>query len=295
MLSLICSGESIAFVGAGLGVRLNYPTWDDLLQELNDEANKLSPLDLPPEILADPLKRADAIKEHFVTHHREPIYHELLGRRFGPRTGANCTATHRLLVGLPFRAFATTNYESSLESALLSTTNGACPDHGVIVKMNGADCHRVSTFLRSLTDPSSGFRYIAHLHGRHDDTKNMILTATDYEMAYGVESVNGATITAAQVTLHRKLTWALFATRQMIFVGCSMRDPYIKALLAAVGRDLWEVSEKNHFIIQGLEAKDIKSAESDAEALGRHGLRVVYYDNFDGTHRTRPTSERGGR
>lgn len=285
MLSLIYSGEAIAFVGAGMGVPLKYPSWDNLLNDLDGEARKLGPLTVPPEIVADPLKRADAIRAHFNAYGSIPLYHELLGRKFAPRTtGDNCTPAHRLLAGLPFRAFATTNYESSIESALRAVTPGTCPDHGITVKMDGKARHRVSAFLRSITDGNGGPRYVAHLHGRHDDPENMILTGTDYERAYGIAAATSTSANGTTATLHRMLTWALFATRRIIFVGCSMNDPYIKALLDAVQLDLWERSEQNHFVVLGLGPEDAKSADITAASFKRYGLQVVYYDNTDRKH-----------
>ena len=40
---------------------------------------------------------------------------------------------------------------------------------------DGSDRHRVSVFLRSIADGGAGPRYMAHLHGRHGDTRNIIL------------------------------------------------------------------------------------------------------------------------
>lgn len=282
MLSVVASGESIAFVGAGLSMSLKYPSWGGLLTDLHAQAEKLEPLSVAAEVRGDALKWADAIKAHFVKHD-ERLYYELLGRSFAPKGTANCTDTHKLLVGLPFRGFATTNYETCIESAIRAVKGGTCPDHGVIVKMDGGDRHRVSAFLRSLTDVAD-WRYVAHVHGRYDDTRNMVLTAKDYQLAYGMGGVEGTTVSPEQETLHRKLAWALFATRQMVFVGCSMNDPYIRALLDAVQRDMWEKSERKHYVILGLGAKDLSSAETVANTCSRYGLQVVYYDNLDGNH-----------
>lgn len=282
MLSVIASGESIAFVGAGLSTPLKYPSWEGLLADLHGHAEKLGSFSVTPDVKADALKWADAIKTHFVAHD-ERLYYELLGRGFAPKGSANCTDTHKLLVGLPFRGFATSNYETCIESAIRAVKGGTCPDHGVIVKMDGGDRHRVSAFLRSLTDGAE-WRYVAHVHGRYDDTRNMVLTEKDYQLAYGMGGVDGTTVSPYQETLHRKLTWALFATRQMVFVGCSMNDPYIRALLDAVQRDMWEKSERKHYVILGLGAKDLGSAETVANTCSRYGLQVVYYDNLDGKH-----------
>jgi len=284
MLSSIVSGETIAFVGAGMSVPLDYPLWEKLLKDLHAQAGKLGSLTVGADIQADALRYADVIKAHFAAHNEEDRYYEILGRGFQPQPRiANHTATHKLLVGLPFRGFVTPNYESCIESAMLAAAGGSCPDPSVTVKKDRRDRHRVSTFLRSLT-VAGGPRYVAHLHGRFDDTRNMILAGKDYDEAYGIGSADEAKVVPDKTTLHRMLAWALFASRRMVFVACSMTDPSLRFLLKAVGRDLWEVSEKNHFVILPLGSKDLGSADATADMCDRHGLQVVYYDNSDGSH-----------
>jgi hypothetical protein len=70
----------------------------------------------------------------------------------------------------------------------------------------------------------------------------------------------------------------------MAFFGCSMEDPYIRALLKAVKRDLWEEIEQNHFVVIGLGPKNVTAADSIEATFGAYGLQVVFYDNFDGKH-----------
>jgi len=283
MLSTIVSGEAIAFVGAGLSVPLKFPLWEGLLKDLRNQANKLAPLTLDPAVEADALRYADAIKTHFVAQKQEDLYYEILGRGFQPKPGGNHTATHKLLIGLPFCGFVTPNYETCLESAMQAAAAGSCPEPSITVKKDCRDRHRVSAFLRSLT-VTGGPRYVAHLHGRFDDTRNMILTGKDYDEAYGIGSANEAQVVPDKTTLHRMLAWALFASRRMVFVACSMTDPSILFLLKAVRRDLWEMSEKNHYVILGLDEKGLRSADAIAGMCDRHGLQVVYYDNHDGSH-----------
>jgi hypothetical protein len=284
MLSSIISGETIAFVGAGLSVPLDFPLWEKLLKDLHAQATKLGPLTVSAESQADALRYADEIKAHFIAHNEEDRYYEILGRGFQPKASiVNHTPTHKLLVGLPFRGFVTPNYETCIESAILAAASGSCPDPSVIIKKDRRDRHRVSTFLRSLT-VAGGPRYVAHLHGRFDDTRNMILAGKDYDEAYGIGSGDESQVVPEKTTLHRMLAWALFASRRMVFVACSMTDPSLRFLLKAVGRDLWEMSEKNHFVILPLGAKDLGSADATADMCDRHGLQVVYYDNSDDTH-----------
>ena len=285
VLSLIESREAIAFLGAGLSVPLGYPSWPKLLADMAIEGQKLEAFAMPADLGGNYLARAEALKQHFVRLGRLPFYEEMLGRTFAPHTDKpNYTDTHRLLAGLPFRGFATTNYEDSVECALQYLAPGQCPDHGIVINAEEADRHRVSLFLQSITGGTGTTRYVGHLHGRHSVTKSIILTAGEYEIAYGFPVTTDQGNTPERVTFHRHLTWALFATRRMVFIGCSMKDPYIKALLDAVSRDLWQAFAPNHFVILPLDAADLESAESTAADFVRYGVRVVYYDNLDGNH-----------
>jgi len=231
------------------------------------------------------LDRAEAIKQHFMLLGRLAFYEEMLGRTYAPYTDRpNYTNTHQLLAGLPFRGFVTTNYEDAIECALQFLSPGQCSDHGVVINSVEADRHRVSLFLQSITGGTGETRFVGHLHGRHNVTKSIILTAQEYENAYGFPVTTEQGTAPERATFHRNLSWALFATRRMVFVGCSMKDPYIKALLNAVSRDLWQAFAPNHFVILPLEVADLESAESIEADFARYGLRVVYYDNLDGSH-----------
>jgi SIR2-like domain len=284
MLATIASGEAIAFVGAGLSAPLRYPSWPALLAKLHDRANQFSQFNPPETTKADALLYAEEICNHFTAHNALPEFKNILGREYAPRpSGANFSPTHNRLVKLPFRTFVTTNYDSCLELALsdneIREGKPPCPDSSVIIKKNGQDRHRVSFFLRSITESGGNRdRRIAHLHGRHDDTENIILTTSDYVESYGV-TLNGKQPQHYQVTLHRLLVWSLLATRKMVFFGCSMDDPYIKVFLNMVARDLWEQGQMSHFVVLPIDEGSALSVDGLSQQLLRFGLQPVFFDN----------------
>src|SRR5439155_2940776 len=136
-------------------------------------------------------------------------------------------------------------------------------------------------------DNSMRPKRIAHLHGSWRETRHMILSRSDYERAYGgVRRTDAATVTARpdEWPLHRRLVWALLATRRLVFVGTSLEDPYLKALLRAVAEDLWNWGQSIHYAIVPLDERSIRRHENDEAEFLRHGVRSVYYDNLNGTY-----------
>jgi hypothetical protein len=287
MLSAIASGEVIAFVGAGLSVPLNYPSWPALMQKLTDYANQFAQYIPSAATKADILEWAEEIRSHFIAHNRLNEFKSFIGREFWPKPdGANCTKAHELLADLPFRAFVTTNYEPCLEQAFANNAirDQKAPrvDPSVIVKKNGQDRHIVSSFLRSIAE-IGGERRVAHLHGRYDDTDNIVLTTTDYVDCYGIV-LNNKRPKDEVVTLHYKFVWSLFATRKMIFFGCSMDDPYIKIFLDKVARDLWEQNQMSHFVVLAIDEKNAPLADGVCQQFLQYGLQPIFFDNRDGNY-----------
>ena len=289
MLSLIARGEAIAFVGAGLSAPLKYPPWPKLLEILRTEANRIAPFNHSKEVAGDALMCAEEIQQHFQKHGALAQFKNILGREYGPREQDNCTPTHRRLVTLPFKAFVTTNYEECVEQALneVAVTQNQKPrnDICVIVKSNAQDRHLISCFLRSIVDGRGLYRrHVAHLHGCHNDVENIILSASDYAHAYGFSMEKGQIVRQGPTaTLHRQLAWALFASRRMVFFGCSMDDPYLRALLDVVSADLWEWRQPIHYVVLPLDETTLDSIDAQIAEFERYGLQVILFDNWEGT------------
>jgi len=289
MLALIGSAEAIAFVGTGLSAPLKYPAWNDLLARLHDLATQIAAFDPPAALKSDVLQYAEEIKQHFKNNGALHEFYNAIGREFLPRNGTNCTNCHHRLAKLSFRAFVTSNYDDSMEQALndcaMNELGRARPDPGIVIKRNSADRHIVSVFLRSIVDRvEKNQRRVGHLHGRYNDTMNIILAASDYEDAYGLILKGSKPREVPSSTLHRQLVWALFATRQLVFFGCSMDDPYIKTLLDMVAADLWEWNQPIHFVVLPIDEKSALAADTLSRALARKGLQAVFFDNCDGNY-----------
>ena len=288
MLALIASGEAIAFVGAGLSSPLKYPSWTELLEKLRSLASQVAPFNPPDAVKKDALQYAEEIKKHCKNNGVLAQFNSAIGREFMPRSGDNCTSTHDRLVKLPFRSFVTTNYDDCLEQALndftIDESHKSRLDPGVVIKASKTDRHLVSTFVRSIVaNVDQHQRRVGHIHGRYNDTANIILAASDYEDAYGLILKGSQPRIVPSLTLHRQLIWSLFATRQLVFFGCSMEDSYIKALLDMVVEDLWEWDQIIHFVVLPIDEKTVSIVDGLTNQFQHYGLQPVFFNNCDTT------------
>jgi hypothetical protein len=283
-LRLIESHEAIAFAGAGLSAPL-YPTWLPLLRKVAEEAKTVTgaPFTPPRGVTElDALNYAEALQQHYRARDATlSQYYSIIGREFSGMRG-RCTDQQRNLVRLPFKGFVTTNFDDGLEEALLDCgiKRANC---GIVVKRD-EDHHTISEFLISLDDANQA-RRVAHLHGSWRETRHIILSRSDYELAYGGVRPDRAapSVRADEWPLHRRLVWALLATRRIIFVGTSLQDPYLRALVRTVAEDLWNAGQSIHYAIVPLDGESIRRQHNDESEFIRYGVRTVYYDNLNGS------------
>ena len=229
----------------------------------------------------DPLAYAEDIKS-YIRKRKEGLekYYALLEQLFDPKDPP-CADFHRKLVSLPFSGILTTNYDRVLEAALREPDRPSADDNSLVINEDSAG--QVDKFLRGLSDGNMQ-RRIAHLHGRYDNPKSIILSDDDYQRAY---DLNLPSATQAQSgpeqTLHQKLLWALLATRSFVFVGFSMNDPYFKRILETVSRDLRRWNRSTHYVVMGIspegdEYSKAKKLKSD------YGISTVFYKVSNGSH-----------
>jgi hypothetical protein len=175
----------------------------------------------------------------------------------------------------------TTNYDEGLEEALLEA-GVKCANCRVVIKRED-DHHTVSEFLLSLNGGSRHLR-IAHLHGIHDQTRHIILTRSDYAKAYCTPLSEHDPHRLDDWPLHRKLVWALLATRRLVFFGTSLDDPVLKGVMEGVARDLWTGGQAIHYAVLPLNMDSMNRLQNEQAELSRYGVQAVYYDNLDGTY-----------
>ena len=278
LIKLIDSGEAILIVGAGSSKRIDYPDWSCLLKKLENLAVRWGDGFQPNEGKSEsaPLVYAEEIKSSMYRAGNLGKYHALLYRLFNQKDPP-FDNFHRRLVSLPFRGILTTNYDPVLEAALHKVEPSPDPDRSLVV--DGSFPAPVHEFLMEMLDKSIP-RRIAHLHGKFTPPDSIILSLEDYERAYGLKLNTNQEQEDFKWTLHRKLLWALLATRRVVFIGFSMEDPYIKRILYAVSKDLWGWDKSTHYAILGL-SPDRNEYSKVNNLKGECGIDTVFYQVFD--------------
>ena len=251
----------LALVGAGLSVAAGLPTWPKLMTEMHSRL----PLDLNPEHREALEREPDLLwrAQEYRNFMDEAPYLDFLRHRFGAALTLTPENPAITLVKLPFRHFMTTNYDDVLVTA---HRMAELPPPRTL---NWSQTDDVRTFISSLRNSRAG-RLLLYLHGHHSDPSSIILTDNDYTDRY-VRTV-GAT---------RRL-FAIFAIERVVFVGFSLNDPDLMALLRDVNATL-QSKEPRHFAIMGLDRPISESLERN-RLRNRYGVQPVFYDNSSGNH-----------
>ncbi len=276
LIELIASGEAILIVGAGSSVRVGYVTWDTLIGALENLANQYGD-GLDQTRKGDPLAYAEDIKSHISeTMNSLGRYYALLQNLFSPKNPP-FDDFHRKLVSLPFRGILTTNYDTVLEAALGELEPRSAYDNSLVIDENSAG--RVHEFLMAMNNDKRITRRIAHLHGKSDTPESIVLSIEDYRKVYGLRLPANQGQRNSEWTLHRKLLWAVLATRRVVFVGFSMEDPYFNKILEIVSEDLWGWDKSIHFAVMGISTEDTKNSKDKAKWLkSKYGVDTVFYE-----------------
>jgi len=287
LFRLISSNHALLLVGAGSSALIGYDTWNTLLLKLEALARECGDDFGVNESIREnsPLYYAREIKKHIKKKTGNlDRYHSMLYREFSPKE-PRCNDFHRTLVHLPFRGILTTNYDTVLEAALSERDPKHAYDNSLIIDEGAGQ--RVSEFLLSL-DFDKFPKRIAHLHGCFHPPQSIVLCHDDYARAYGLrptENRGQLKEAAPSWSLHRKLLWAILSTRRVVFVGFSMKDPYLSEMLRLVSSDLWRWNESIHYAVMDISPENADESKRKAKELKRkYGVETVFYEDIDGSH-----------
>lgn len=288
LTDILASREAVLFVGAGCSVPLGYPAWADLMQKLEQLA-----IDCGNDFKVDKnmreqdaLRYADEIKDHIRRRTGNlNQYYQRLYRLYEQKTPP-FDELHEMLVQLPTKGIVTTNYDPALEAALASVNAASALDSTFVV----GEVHaiRVSEFLMGMSRIGAFTYRVAHLHGSYERSDSIILSAEDYKAAYDLpaeQKVESGRDKVWSWSMHRKVLWTILATRPVVFVGFSMSDPYLGALLRAVSSDLWRWDEPVHYAVMDINRANAEQRLEQARVFRReHGVDIVFYENPDESH-----------
>lgn len=265
LFKLIESGEGVLFVGSGSSVRLNYPSWEGVLNELANQINddKVNSLIKDKIVLGELLLAAEIIKNRIDLE----VYNSAF-KDFFKKKEPSHDDFHKLLVNVKFKGFVTTNYDPVIECALMETQKPSA-DYGIVVSEEfKSDVHYFLNSLVHNNDFSS--RYHLYLHGKYNIPSSTILTYGDYVEKYNgrdireqkelYEKLIGGSLSITDYelqsklkaqsfrTLHYKVIYMLFASQRLVFTGFGLRDDFLNKIIDEIEED-FDPLETNHFAL----------------------------------------------
>ncbi|HEX8245583.1 MAG TPA: SIR2 family protein [Longimicrobium sp.] len=253
----------IAMVGAGTSVRLGYPSWPGLLNRLDDEARAAARDQAPPPVhdYPDMLWRAQEYRRRI----GDARFGKILQEIFKPAGKADAVLDD--LVRLPFSHFITTNYDPALEEAHRRVFGRDA------VSINWDDRDAVVEFITRIADPTWRRRYV-HLHGRWDRPESIVLSDADYTRRY-VQSDDTP-----------KKLFAIFALRRFVFIGFSLSDPDLMAVLREVAARIGG-AQARHFALVGYEKGENLEMHRN-RFMAKFGVAPVFFETTGGDYEGLP-------
>lgn len=264
LVKVINSRKSVLFVGAGLSVGAGLPTWIQLLQEMLEKAkNKID------EERYEQIKKMIengkllSVAEHLRDALGKADYARFMKEKFSPPYEKKAE-TYSLIARLPFHAILTTNYDKLIETSY--ETEPPVYTHNQFEEL-------------SLSLGEDKF-YVLKCHGDINDIETIILTEDDYLKYAGIvinrespilteddyKRMNNISMSAYHE--HIKI---LYATKTIVFIGLSLRDPDIQLQRVFPG-----YTSPNYALMKR-DAMDLLEAE---EYYQRENLEIIFFDNF---------------
>ncbi|RWE69848.1 SIR2 family protein [Mesorhizobium sp.] len=203
--------RAILFVGAGVSMSVGLPSWQKLIEHMEDE------LGLDRDMVDMPEPSYQALAE----------YYRLKNGGLGPlrswmdrewsvsREKVKGSAIHKLIVSLDFPIIYTTNYDRNLEVAF------EVHDRPFVKVANAKDIAKVKGEVAQ----------IIKYHGDFDDDASLVLAESDYFERLSFESPLDVKFRADALG------------RTILFIGYSMSDMNIRLLLYR----LWETWRRSGY------------------------------------------------
>ena len=227
------TGNVIPFIGAGFSAPSGLPTWHDLLTALMNEVADLGLSELRSQFDRGTITSLDAPELHqtlFGT--RFPLLDYVVSRFSQPALPNNY---HSLLGQFRVDTIITTNYDKLIERHFESRGDAVHPiwrDYHVS-QYNERDALQV-----------------IKLHGHVDDPESIVLSRQDYERYLETHQLLYALVSV------------LFATRTILFLGCSLSDPNISGLLRELRRRTGAFTRSHYVLLYSPTTADVSAVRS---------------------------------
>lgn len=228
LLEAIAQGDCVAFVGAGFSAAAELPQWEELIRRIADDLLRDDPGAEQAAVVLS-LLDGKAPSSHRELEMAAQLLHDALGpERFSQsltralrRDALPPIMQERLkhLLGIPFRAIVTTNFDLLL---------GGTPPSGAVYRrlLRGPRPSpwreaviRVALSQQLVEDlPAAADSVVVQLHGRVDDPRSLVLTRSQYRQRLYADP--------AYLTVLR----SLLATSTVLFLGYSLADAYLNEL-----------------------------------------------------------------
>jgi hypothetical protein len=198
----------VIFVGSGLSTFAGFPSWQELIDRLVEEAQQV------PTARTDGLDKLIEANDplalvNFARSTLDKFYFfELLEEIFGREIQLNqIPQVHRVITSTDYRAFITTSYDQLIESAFFIERQSPA-------RVLTSDS--IDALATALYRPAP---FILKLHGDINASQSIVLTEDDYDSMI------------FQKPHLRLFMHALGLSYTLLFVGYSLRDPDYRLIL----------------------------------------------------------------
>jgi isopentenyldiphosphate isomerase len=233
------TGNVVPFVGAGFSVPSGLPSWPNLLSVIVDKAAAGGLPELRTLFDNGMITSLDAPELHQILYGSRFLLMDYVLSRFSQPAQPN--SYHLLLEQLHVDTIITTNYDKLIERHFESRGDAVHP----IWKESHITQYNERSALQ-----------VVKLHGHVDDPESIVLSRSDYDR---------------YIETHRllySLVSVLFSTRTILFLGCSLTDPNVRALLEDLRRRTGSFTRSPYVLI-------FEPTAEDTTALRSLGLQVV--------------------
>ena len=264
MVGAIRSERPFGFGGAGVSAALGYPSWDWLIHLLAEEVQRICGDDLV-DPYGHPLRfddiravRSLLIRAEILKHNLGERYFEFMKETFGPVNRSADSVDD--LVALPFKHLLTSNYDPSLERAIMDGGAAAYPICLLPQEIDDFIVHR-----NELTYS----RRVIHVHGTYNRPETIVLTEADYARCYNTREI--------------ETFWNIIAVGEIcVFFGFSFADDDITDgfNLKNFERLHRQFAPVRHYALVAIEDREKEVGERMVYNM-RYGVEPVFFTKQD--------------